>query len=224
MSNTSLVILFVKTPVKGRVKTRLARDLEGDIVLRLYESMVLDTVGMLKNSGFPFRICVSPPDGVEEARTWLGTDYAFMPQTGDDLGERMEQAFVRVFSEGFREAVLIGSDIPGLSSGIVREAFASLSGHDAVIGPANDGGYYLIGFTRRAFCPEIFHSMPWSTPAVFGETLGRLASASRRVHVLPECIDVDTREDLITLLQRKDRHVPPRTLALLRRHGRSLVK
>ena len=106
-----------------------------------------------------------------------------MPQTGDDLGERMEQAFVRVFSEGFREAILIGSDIPGLSSGTVQEAFASLAGHDAVIGPANDGGYYLIGFTRRAFYPEIFHSMPWSTPAVFRETLGRL----RRHPVLFTC-------------------------------------
>ncbi|HET7319837.1 MAG TPA: TIGR04282 family arsenosugar biosynthesis glycosyltransferase [Nitrospirota bacterium] len=224
MPSTSIIILFAKIPVKGRVKTRLARDLEEDLALRFSESMLLDTIDMLKDCGFPFRICIAPPGAVETARARLGGGYAFMPQTGDDLGERMEQAFVRVFTEGFREAVLIGSDIPGLSAGIVREAFASLSEHGAVIGPANDGGYYLIGFTRGAFWPEIFHSMPWSTPAVFGETLGRLASASRRVHVLPECIDVDTSEDLITLLQQKDRPASPRTLALLKRQGRGLAK
>lgn len=215
MPTPSIVILFAKIPAKGRVKTRLAQDFDPDFILRLYESMLLDTIDMLKDSGFPFRICIHPPDAIEEARKRLGSDHAFMPQTGDGLGERMEQAFVRVFSEGFREAILIGSDIPGLSSGTVREAFASLSRHDAVIGPANDGGYYLIGFTRGTFSPEIFHSMQWSTPAVFRETLRRLASASRFVHVLPECIDLDTREDLITLLRCKDRTVAPRTLSLL---------
>jgi rSAM/selenodomain-associated transferase 1 len=225
MSNTSIVILFAKIPVKGRVKTRLAQELDGDLVLRLYESMVLDTIDMLKQSGYPFRICISPPGAVEEAGTWLGKDYAFMPQTGGDLGERMERAFVRVFTEGFREAILIGSDIPGLSSGTVREAFASLAGHDAVIGPANDGGYYLIGSTREAHYPEIFHSMPWSTPAVFRETLARFKAASRSVHVLPECIDADTREDLITLMRRQEgRTASSRTLSLLMQHRRSFVE
>jgi uncharacterized protein len=225
MPDTSIVILFVKLPVRGGVKTRLARAMEEDFVLRLYECMVLDTIDMLKQSGFPFRICISPPGAIGEARTWLGGDYAFMPQTGDDLGERMEQAFVRVFSEGFREAVLIGSDIPDLSPGSVREAFAALARHDAVIGPANDGGYYLIGFNREAFYPEIFHSLQWSTPAVFRETLGRFASASRLVHVLPECIDADTREDLIELLRRQEgRTASSRTLSLLMQHRRSFAE
>jgi rSAM/selenodomain-associated transferase 1 len=225
MSDTSIVILFAKIPVRGGVKTRLAQALDGDLVLRLYESMVLDTIDMLKQSGYPFRICISPPGEVKKARTWLGKDYAFMPQTGDGLGERMEQAFVRVFSEGFREAILIGSDIPGLSSGTVREAFASLAEHGAVIGPANDGGYYLIGFSREAFYPEIFHSMPWSTPAVFRETLGRFATASRPVSVLPEYIDADTRDDLIILLRRQEgRTASSRTLSLLMQHRRSFVE
>lgn len=224
MPDTSIIILFAKIPVKGRVKTRLARDLEEDLVLRLVESMLLDTIDTLKDCRFPFRICIHPPGAIGEARAWLGGDNAFMPQTGDDLGERMEQAFIRVFSEGYREAVLIGSDIPGLSSGTVHEAFASLARHDAVIGPANDGGYYLIGFTGEAFYPDIFHRMPWSTPAVFRETMERFASASRRVHVLTERIDVDTREDLIALLRRKDRTVSPRTLSLLRQHRRSFTE
>ena len=222
MQHTSVVLLFTKIPVRDRVKTRLAQDLDGDLVLRLYESMVLDTIDMLKQSGFQFRICISPPGAVEEARTWLGRDYSYMPQNGGDLGERMEQAFVRVFFEGYREAILIGSDIPGLSSGTVQEAFASLASHGAVIGPANDGGYYLIGFSREAFYPEIFHSMPWSTPAVFRETLERFASASRPVFVLPEYIDADTREDLITLLRRQEgRTASSRALSLLVEHRRS---
>jgi rSAM/selenodomain-associated transferase 1 len=225
MSDTSIVILFAKIPVRGGVKTRLAQALDGDLVLRLYESMVLDTIDMLKQSGFPFRICISPPGAVEEARAWLGNGYAFMPQNGDDLGERMEQAFVRVFSEGFQESILIGSDIPGLSSVTVREAFSSLAEHGAVVGPANDGGYYLIGFSREAFYPEIFHSMPWSTPAVFRETLGRFATASRLVSVLPEHIDADTREDLIALLRRQEGlTASSRTLSLLIQHRRSFVE
>jgi glycosyltransferase A (GT-A) superfamily protein (DUF2064 family) len=107
----------------------------------------------------------------------------------------------------------------------VREAFASLAEHGAVIGPANDGGYYLIGFSREAFYPEIFHSMPWSTPVVFRETLGRFETASRLVSVLPEYIDADTRADLITLLRRQeDRPASSRTLSLLMQHRHSFIE
>src|SRR5512142_9136 len=98
MPRTSIIILFAKIPEKGQVKTRLARDLEEDLALRFSEGMLLDTIDMLKDCGFPFRVCIARPDAVDTASTRLGSGYAFMPQTGDDLGERMGQAFVRVFS------------------------------------------------------------------------------------------------------------------------------
>ena len=90
MSDEPIVLLFVKAPVKGQVKSRLARDLDEDLVQRLYESMALDTVDMLKAGGFSFRICFSPPDAFESVRDWLGQDHSYMSQIGNDLGERME--------------------------------------------------------------------------------------------------------------------------------------
>ena len=219
------VILFVKVPGKDEVKSRLARGMDGDFVLRLYESMVLDTIDMLNDARIPFRICYAPPDALEEAKAWLGQDHAFMPQTGDELGERMELAFSRIFAEGTAEAVLIGSDIPELTTKVIHEAFASLATHDAVVGPANDGGYYLIGFRKSTFSPVFFRDMPWSAPAVFRETIGRLRAASLSVHVAPECIDADTKEDLKTLLAMNEgREASSRAMSMLRRHRKSIME
>ncbi len=225
MSEQRCVVLFVKFPEKGKVKSRLAQDLGGDFVLLLYRSMVLDTIDMLKKSHFPFRVCFEPPGSGERVQQWLGMEYAYMPQTGVDLGERMEQAFVRLFSEGMHEVLLIGSDIPGLTADVIGEAFRSLARFDAVVGPANDGGYYLVGFTKNAFLPRIFHGVQWSTGRVFQETVERLRRAKRSIHILPECIDADTREDLKAILNlREGRAVAgaPRTMALLKSREKSI--
>ncbi|HYA86009.1 MAG TPA: TIGR04282 family arsenosugar biosynthesis glycosyltransferase, partial [Nitrospirota bacterium] len=181
MTANRCVILFVKLPERGKVKSRLAQDMDGVLARRLYECMVLDAIHMLEQAETPFRICFAPPDAQDRVRQWLGQAYTYMPQTGDDLGERMEQAFIRVFSEGGDDALLIGSDIPCLTTSILDDAFRSFSVCDAVIGPAHDGGYYLIGFKKRAFLRGIFHAMTWSTETVFLETLGRLEKASLAV-------------------------------------------
>jgi len=213
------VLLFVKVPEKGCVKTRLARDFNDDFAVRLYESMALDTIDTLKRIPFPFRICYSPPDALDRMQAWLGREQVYMPQSGEDLGERMEQAFVRVLSEGMNRVSLIGSDIPGLSPGILTEAFNALESKDAVIGPADDGGYYLIGFNKEGFEPGVFHDMIWSTDTVFQETVARLERAARKVHLLPQCRDIDRKDDLAALLaldQGQDT-VASRTLALIRK-------
>lgn len=225
MRDRRCVILFVKAPEKGTVKSRLAREMDGDFVLRLYESMVLDTIDMLKTTRVPFRICYTPPDAGGAVKGWLGPEYEYEPQTGDDLGERMELAFSRIFAEGVDEALLIGSDIPELTREVIHEAFASLATHDAVVGPANDGGYYLIGFRKNTFSPGIFHDMFWSAPSVFRETMGRLRAASLSVHVAPECIDADTKDDLKALLAMNEgREASSRALSLLKRHRMSIMK
>jgi rSAM/selenodomain-associated transferase 1 len=225
MNDNRCVLLFVKLPEKGKVKTRLARDVEWDLVLHLYESMVLDTVGMLKQTTVPFLICFDPPDALDRMKRWLGPDCTYIPQTGTDLGERMERAFVRIFREGADKALLIGSDIPGLSSAVILEAFDSLTSHDAVIGPARDGGYYLIGFQKNGFDAAVFHDMIWSTKAVFGETIMRLRENARNVHVLPQCTDVDTKEDLKTLLNQMEQREPAdtQTLKFLRSRRSSIL-
>ncbi len=205
MPDIDCVILFVKLPERGKVKSRLASQLDGDIVLRLYEYMVLDAIDMLIRGHYHFRISFTPPGEGDLIRKWLGRDYTYMPQRGKDLGERMEQTFLDVFSEEVGKAAIIGSDVPGVTPEIIDEAFEALATHDSVIGPASDGGYYLIGFRKGALCADIFHHMIWSTADVYEETMRRLQLAKRSVHVLPELVDMDRREDLITLLgQRHD--------------------
>jgi rSAM/selenodomain-associated transferase 1 len=225
MNDNRCVLLFVKLPEKGKVKSRLARDMEWDLVRRLYESIVLDTIVMLQGTKVPFLICFDPPDALDRVRRWLGSEYSYLPQAGAELGERMEQAFVRVFREGADKALLIGSDIPGLSSAVILEAFESLTSHDAVIGPARDGGYYLIGFQKNGFDAAIFHDMIWSTQAVYDETIMRLRENAREIHVLPQCTDVDTKEDLKTLLHELASQGPAdsQTLKFLRSQRSSIL-
>ena len=222
MAAERMIMLFVKFPEKGRVKSRLARDIGEGPALLLYEAMVQDTIDMLKRTKIPFRIFFYPPQKLEALRSWLGTSYSFLPQNGIDLGERMESAFQQVFCEGAEEAVLIGTDIPGLTASLLSDAFGSLERHDAVIGPANDGGYYLIGFRSSSFTPSLFRAMTWSTDQVFQETLYRLQQAARTFQVLAECIDVDTRDDLKAVLSRQSLAKSSRTRAFLSGHRAEL--
>ena len=226
MTDKRCVILFVKFPEKGQVKSRLAQLMDEDLVLRLYENMVLDTIDMLTRGRFPFRICFTPPDARDRILEWLGQGYRAFPQTGDDLGDRMENAFERVFSEGVEDALLIGSDIPGLTAEVMDEAFTALLKNEAVIGPAGDGGYYLIGFKKGSFEPVIFHDMVWSTKTVFRETMDKLHNASLKVHVLPELTDVDTVEDLKTLMSQVKDPAPEksRTRSFLAQHCKGILK
>lgn len=226
MTDKRCILLFVKLPEKGKVKSRLALHVGEDVALRLYENMVLDVIDMLKSGRFPFRICYTPPDARDQMTGWLGQGYDYQLQTGGDLGDRMEEAFAGVFSGDVEEALLIGSDIPGLTAEVIEEAFTSLLTNDAVIGPADDGGYYLIGFRKNTFFPRIFHDMVWSTNTVFRKTVDRLHEASRKVHILPELTDVDTVEDLKTLLSqvKGPQSEPSRTRSFLEQRCKDILK
>jgi glycosyltransferase A (GT-A) superfamily protein (DUF2064 family) len=114
----------------------------------------------------------------------------------------MENAFRTVFAEGASRAVLIGSDFPDLPGEVIAEALVGLQENDAVIGPAVDGGYYLIGFRNDTFRPDVFQDIRWSTDSVFRETLERFAGTGSRVHCLRQWQDVDTVDDLRSLQQR----------------------
>ncbi len=215
----------MKAPVLGRVKTRLAAELGEDTALKLYKNFILDELETVKQTGFPFTICVHPPDAGETAASWLGRSYRYLPQHGNDLGERMENAFIQCFKNGFECAILIGSDLPDLTPAVLYEAIASLSESDAVLGPASDGGYYLIGFNKRAFRPRLFfHGMTWSGETLFQDTLKILRASALAVHLTPRWNDVDTLEDLKSLCQRsKDAGAnKSRTAAYLDKIGFSL--
>ena len=201
MPDKPIVLLFIKAPVESRVKSRLAAAVGEEAALELYKNFILDIIDTLSTSGYPFRICFFPPDAKEAIRTWL-IGHPAAPQDGNDLGERMELALKKLFSEGFTNAILIGSDIPDLTPAVIHEALEALNENDAVIGPARDGGYYLIGFNQKSFLPRIFRGIPWSTATVFRETMNILKESSLRVHLVPQWQDVDTLEDLKAFFER----------------------
>lgn len=146
-------------------------------------------------------------------RAWLGPDLAYEPQRGRDLGERMYGAFQRAFLE-CRRAVLVGSDTPDLPPALVREAFHGLEGHDAVLGPAFDGGYYLIGLTRAGLLPALFQGIAWGSALVFERTRQLLEEKGLSFHLLPPWGDIDEYEDLASLLDRR-KDLPPGKLATI---------
>ena len=202
MENPPLILLFVKAPLPGQVKTRLAASLGEDATLQLYRRFAQDILTAIDGAGIAVQVHYTPADARKAVAAWLGQERQYAPQEGADLGSRMENAFRRAFAEGSPRAVLIGSDLPDLPGDLLTEAFRSLDNNDAVIGPAKDGGYYLIGFRRDTFLPAIFPGMAWGTNRVYSVTLERFTQARYRVHSLREWQDVDTVEDLKTLRAR----------------------
>lgn len=193
------VLLFVRYPEKGRVKTRLETHLSKDRIRGLYKCFVEDILATLKKSGYPVFICFLPENKESQMQAWLGSVPTYIPQTGEDLGKRMRNAFGQVFTKAtppVDQAVLLGSDFPDLDAGIIDQAFDSLSRNDVTLGPAVDGGYYLIGFNRHTFFKAVFSGISWGSSRVFTETMKKIEQAGMKIHILPEWRDIDTFEDL----------------------------
>ena len=201
MDNKKCLMVFVKFPEKGKVKSRLSEVFGTDLVLALYECFVFDLLETIGREPYPLKICFSPPERTESILRWIGKEYTYMPQEGNDLGERMKNAFMAAFSEGFSEVVLIGSDIPDLPAEAFHNAFA-FDQYNASIGPASDGGYYLIGFKKDSFLPEIFNGIEWGTSTVLEKTMARFKKHAYSVRILPVWHDVDRPEDLQALYAR----------------------
>ncbi len=169
------------------------------MAVKHYKRFVLQMLATLNKGTFLFYICFHSGDDLNDLKNWLGGHYLYMRQIGENLGERMKNAFIEAFSMNFRRVVLIGSDIPGLPLEFIEEAFTSLEETDVVIGPSLDGGYYLIGFKDKKFCPAAFKGIPWSTERVFEETMKVLKREGLTVHTLQPQRDIDTIEDLKSL-------------------------
>ena len=190
------LLFFIKNPEKGKVKSRLAAVIGDDSAVNLYKNLATKMLSTIKKGTFPFAVCFYPKKADKAIKDWLGSDYRYIPQRGADLGERMKNSFVEAFKMGSERVVLVGSDIPDLSLEVIEEAFFSLKVEDAVIGPAYDGGYYLIGFKKKTFSPQVFERMAWGTERVFEDTMKVLKNLNQRVHTLPFRRDIDTIEDL----------------------------
>jgi len=198
----SCVLFFVKYPEKGEVKTRLSAYLDETVTVELYRNFVLDLLSKLQKLGIQFWICFYPQNRQEKFIKWLGTRYFFIPQEGEDLGQRMKNSFLQAFAAGFRRVIIIGSDIPDLPCPLINEAFCIIETHDAVIGPTLDGGYYLLGFNKNSFLPEVFDGIKWSNNKVYENTLNFLKKAKHKIHILPKWQDVDTVDDLKELFKK----------------------
>jgi len=183
------ILLFLKAPRPGRVKTRLAATVGGERAVEIYRTLVERQLAALP-AGWQVEIRFDPEDAGPEMAEWLGEGFTYRPQVPGDLGDRMIQALRTAFSEGDAPVFCVGADCPELVSGDFEEARGQLeNGADLVFGPATDGGYYLLGLSR--FCPEVFEKIPWRSPETLKQSLSRSAEHGRRVGLLEEKSDVD---------------------------------
>jgi rSAM/selenodomain-associated transferase 1 len=197
MSGRTLVV-FVKHPAPGEVKTRLAAAIGPGPAARLYralaERVLEETTPRMQD--YERLVLFDPPQALARMREWL-PGVRLAAQAAGDLGERMADAFRRAFGRGAGRVALVGTDAPGVTRDTVLQAFDALEEADVALGPAEDGGYYLIALREPR--PELFADVAWSTPAVREQTLARAAAAGLSVRELRPLRDVDTLEDLRAL-------------------------
>jgi len=204
------LLLFARLPELGRVKTRLAAAIGDERALAVYEAMLRDVLagpgGVDKrsdgsngsNEETELEVLWAPTEsanGQSLLRAFGERNLAM--QTGADLGDRLNMAFSeRFFFHRTQKVVAIGVDEPRLGSDVIEHAFALLDSVDWVVGPATDGGYYLIGCRAAAFQTSVFSDVDWGTSSVLATTMARIAANENTVAMLPERFDIDVLEDL----------------------------
>lgn len=197
MKHQKKLIIFTRYPEPGTTKTRLIGALGAGGAAELHRQMTEMAVGVareLKNStGIAIEIQFAGGDD-SKMRQWLGNDIEYAAQIGLDLGERMDNAFQAGFDQGYDRIVIVGSDCPELTSDILKEAFQALNHDPVVLGPAADGGYYLIGLKQRL--SNVFQGIPWGTTNVLEATRNALSCLNVSFAQLKRLSDVDTPEDL----------------------------
>jgi len=185
---SAALAVFLKAPRLGTVKTRLAAEIGGRQALRLYRVMVARTLASVRRTDLDATLWFTPQDAGPEMRFWLGDGWDLRPQASGDLGARLSAAEHAVPLG--RPWIAIGVDCPRLTGELLQGAVDVILSGSVVLGPATDGGYYLVGGTTPL--PELFTGMPWGTDRVLDETRARLERAGARWRELPELPDVDT--------------------------------
>lgn len=184
------LIIFVRNPEKGKVKTRLAKTLGEDKALAIYKALLARTRTVA--GGVDALRLLFYSVQVRTNDDWPAGTFEKHQQQGNDLGERMAHAF-EVALQRAEAAIIVGSDIAQIDTSIIEQAFAALSSHDYVIGPAIDGGYYLLGMKRHS--PELFRDMEWSTDQVAKITQDRILENGGTLGFAPTLSDIDYAED-----------------------------
>ncbi len=213
------IVLFTRVPGAVPAKTRLLRELGVDEDVELPRALLLDTLEAVRIASARVVIAFDPPEG-ETALAALAPGYGLVAQRGDHLGSRMAAAIGDQLASGASRVVLVGSDLPGLRSVDLAQAFALLAARPDVVvmSPTSDGGYGCIGMTRVH--PSLFETLRWGTPTVYEETCARARHLGIPLLSLPVIDDVDTAEDFNRLLRSNPTDVPaPRTRAWARARG-----
>ena len=192
-SDGRITLAFAKAPTPGKVKTRLAARIGPTAAADLYATMASETMQRLRSSAYDLYACYDPPSSAAEVQAWLGEGVTLTPQADGDLGHRMWCA-LRDGLEMASQVCVVGTDVPELDAAIVEEAFEGLSRADVVIGPADDGGYYLLALKRPV--RELFEDIPWSTSKVLARTLDVAHELDLTVRTLKTLRDIDTIDDL----------------------------
>ena len=191
MSNNALIV-FLKNPLEGKVKTRLAAQVGETEALSVYQKLIEHTRSIVMDC--PVDIHLFYSDYIDSQDKWLDTEITKHQQEGKDLGERMKNAFKQVLDSGYKNAIIIGTDCPEITSRIIQDAFDRLEEYDVVIGPAMDGGYYLLGMNDLH--DELFEQIDWGTESVFDQTLAVLQRLGLIWYETPILSDIDTEDDL----------------------------
>lgn len=193
------VILFVKYPLEAKVKTRLAETIGNKKAVNIYSLLaenVVRNIQRLKNT-YNY-IFYSEESEKEKIKNWIKGSFFYSPQKGNGLGARMSNAFKLVFGHGAEKALIIGTDIPDLSTEIINDAIKKLHEYDVVIGPSPDGGYYLLGMKK--FTPELFENITYSTNTVFEDTIKKIKDKKQSYTTLETLEDIDTESELTNWL------------------------
>jgi uncharacterized protein len=187
--------IMMKYPQPGQVKTRLAAAIGDEKAAEICRQVITRMMERTMPAGSEYerRIFYSPASGKKAFEAWFPGE-TFIAQTGGDIGGRMDNVICGLLDLGADKAVITGSDIPDISRAIILQAFELLDDADVVLGPARDGGYYLIGM--KGPMPGLFRNIPWSSEIVFSETVRLIMRSGKSYAVLPILSDLDTVEDL----------------------------
>lgn len=186
----NLLLIFTRNPELGKVKTRLAKTIGAEKALAIYKFLLAHTKKVTEKIACDKAVYYSVK--VREDDLWNGEIYQKKQQLGEDLGIRMQNAFQDAFANGYEKVLIVGSDLIDLSEEIIEKGFLQLASNDVVIGPAEDGGYYLLGM--KSVHPNVFKNKKWGTSSVREETLNDLKD--KKVHLLNELNDADVLDDI----------------------------
>lgn len=187
-----LVILFVKNPVPGEVKTRLAATIGTPAAVALYHQL-LDRIQSVVTQG-EWDTQIWYGNDIPEIDRWSEAGFPRHKQQGADLGARMHHAFTEAFAAGYQRIILIGSDIPDITPALLEEGFVMLKKQDVLWGPTHDGGFYAIGLRKPQ--PHVLLHLRWSHPHVLRDSIARAESSKLSYALMPTLSDIDTEEDM----------------------------